>query len=88
VAPSAMGSKAGWLPVALLLAAMALSSVLPPPSVAAAADSGEADHAVQQHSERISGPNLSPNSFLHIVFFLKVNVVVKDLGLRRSCCSR
>jgi hypothetical protein len=45
-----MGSGTGWLPVALLLLA---ASVLSPQAAATAA--GEAEHAVQQHSERISG---------------------------------
>ncbi|KAK3144891.1 hypothetical protein QOZ80_4AG0319300 [Eleusine coracana subsp. coracana] len=51
---SSMGSRRGWLPVALLLLA---ASLLSPQTAAAAGDaaSGEAEHAVQQHSERISG---------------------------------
>jgi hypothetical protein len=53
-----MGSGTGWFPVALLLLA---ASILSPRVVAAAAAGGEAEHAVQQHSERISGaPNFSP----------------------------
>jgi len=53
-----MGSGTGWLPVALLLLAACVLS----PRVAAVA-AGEAEHAVQQHSERISGaPNFSPLS--------------------------
>lgn len=57
--------------MALLLAAVALSSVLSAPAAAAATESGEADHAVQQHSERISGPAISPNLFLFCFFLLK-----------------
>ena len=59
--PSGMGSGAGWLPVALLLLAATVLS--PRVAAAAAAAGGEAEHAVQQHSERISGaPNFSPLS--------------------------
>jgi putative beta-1,4-xylosyltransferase IRX10 len=55
-----MGSRKGWFPVALLLLA---ASALWPPVAAAAAGGGEAEHAVQQHSERISGA--PPSSHLN-----------------------
>jgi hypothetical protein len=58
-----MGSRKGWFPIVALLL-LAASALWPPvAAAAAAAGGGEAEHAVQQHSERISGA--PPSSLLH-----------------------
>jgi hypothetical protein len=60
---SEMGSRAGCLSMVLLLLAASVLSLQAAGGGNAA--SGETEHAVQQHSERISG--ILPLSFIHFI---------------------